>query len=373
MRILHRYVATSFLVIFGLTLFLLTFVMSVGAMIKAIDLVARGVSFWSIVQVFFFNIPYLLMFTIPMSALTAVLLLFGRLSMENEITAMRASGVSLWQIISPVVIITILLSLACVYINSFLGPESHYIRRKALVEVGVDDPIKLLDEGRFIRDFPGMMIYVGKKKGREVEDVVVYELGPSGVKLNVRAARGELREGDEEKVVWIDLYDVRIDRPAEESPLDPSKSRYISAQHYPVKLDFREILGSGRVNKSLSDMTLPELIGAIRNIGEVYPHLSREERLRERMAIVLEANERLALSISCFALCLVGIPLGMKSKRKESSVGIAISLGLVFLFYFFMILAKSLVERPELRPDLIVWFPVIASEIIGFILIKRMN
>jgi lipopolysaccharide export system permease protein len=88
---------------------------------------------------------------------------------------------------------------------------------------------------------------------------------------------------------------------------------------------------------------------------------------------VVEANKRLALALSCFAFTLLGIPLGMRSKRKESSVGVAISLLLVFLFYLFIIVANSLVGRPELRPDMIVWIPVILAEIIGFGLVRRLN
>ena len=89
--------------------------------------------------------------------------------------------------------------------------------------------------------------------------------------------------------------------------------------------------------------------------------------------MVVESNKRLALSLSCFAFTLLGIPLGIKSHRKESSIGVGISLFLVFIFYFFIILANSLVGHPEYRPDMIVWIPVIFSEIFGFYLLYRAN
>ena len=109
MRILHKYVVKDYLVTFALTLTVFTFVMCIVAMVKAIDLVARGISIFVFFQIFSYNIPYILMFSIPMSALTTVLLLFGRLSMDGEITAMRASGLSLWQIVSPLILISIVL------------------------------------------------------------------------------------------------------------------------------------------------------------------------------------------------------------------------------------------------------------------------
>jgi len=91
------------------------------------------------------------------------------------------------------------------------------------------------------------------------------------------------------------------------------------------------------------------------------------------MNLVVEANKRLGLSVSCFAFTLLGIPLAMKSRRRESSVGIGVSLLLVFCFYFFIILAESLVGSPRWRPDLIIWFPIVFAECLGFFLIQRTN
>jgi lipopolysaccharide export system permease protein len=81
----------------------------------------------------------------------------------------------------------------------------------------------------------------------------------------------------------------------------------------------------------------------------------------------------LALSVSCFAFTLLGIPLGVRSRRKESSIGVLISLVLVFFFYFFIIVADALIGHPEFRPDLIIWIPVLLAEIVGAIMIRRLN
>ena len=70
---------------------------------------------------------------------------------------------------------------------------------------------------------------------------------------------------------------------------------------------------------------------------------------------------------------VIGIPLGLRSRRRESTVGVAISLGLVFVFYLFIVLADALVNRPALRPDLIIWIPVLVGEAAGFYLLWRNN
>ncbi len=373
MRIINRHIAHDFLVTFSLSLLVFTFVMCVGAVIKAIDLLARGVSGMIILQVFSYNIPFLLTFSIPISTLTAALLIFGRMSFDGEITAMRACGLSLWQIVSPVVILSIALSALCVYLNGTLAPQSHFAQRKLLINLGMEEPVNLLEEGRFVRDFPGMMIYVAKKDRKQVYDVVVYQMDEEGVVRNVRAKTGTLRADKAANALFIDLYDVRIDQPDKNDPLDPTKSRYLNAKHYPVKLDFTELMKKGSINKKVPDMTYAEVIAAVRDVRTAFPNLKSEDVVQQRMKLMVDANERLALSLSCLAFVLIGMPLGLKSRRKESSIGVGISLMLVFMFYFFIILADSLVGHPEMRPDLIVWFPVFLAEILGFYLIQRSN
>ncbi len=372
MRTINRYLAQDFLVIFGMTLLVFTFVMCLGAVIKAIDLGARGVSGFLLFKVFSYNIPYMLMFSIPISVLTGVLLLFGRLSFDGELTAMKACGLSIWQIISPVVLISIVMSLVCITITSSIAPRCRHAVRTALVQLGVEDPVTLLEAGRFVRDFPGLMIYIGSRSGNKVADVVVYEMGKDGPVRNVRAKSGEIRTDKDARVMYIDLYDVRIDQKEKAKKGEEPKTQYINAQHYPVVMDF-SAMTQKKVRQKVSDMTMGDLVQAVRDMRSRYPELDQDDLMRQRMNLVVEANKRLALSLSCFAFTLLGIPLGMRSKRKESSVGVGISLLLVFVFYLFIIVANSLVGYPQFRPDLIVWIPVLLAEVAGFLMIRRVN
>jgi lipopolysaccharide export system permease protein len=372
-RVINRYLTVDYLVIFGMTLLVFTFVMSLGAVLKAIDLGSRGISGLLLFKVFTYNIPYMLTFTIPMSVLTGALLLFGRLSFDGELTAMKASGLSMWQIISPVVMGSILMTMLCLFIAASVAPRCRHAVRTALVELGVEEPINLLEAGRFVRDFPDMMIYIGDRSGNKITDIVVYEMDGDVPRRNVRAKYGTLRSDKTAKVMYIDLYEVRIDeREKRGAGAEGAKSHYINASHYPVKLDF-SAMQKRTVRKKVSDMTFMDLLAAIRDVRGAFPELKYEDLRRQRMTMVVEANKRLALSLSCFAFTLLGIPLGMRSRRKESSIGIGLSLLLVFSFYLFIILANALVGSPQFRPDLIVWIPVVVSQVIGFRLIRQAN
>ncbi len=286
---------------------------------------------------------------------------------------MKACGLSLWQIISPVVMLSIALSFVAMFFSNTVSPRSRLAQRHALVRFGDEDPLALLEEGRFVRDFPGLMIYVGRRNGSQLEDIIIYEMGPRGLKSNIRARSGTVHRDREAGAAVIDLVDVRIEQHDESDPMNLSKVRSMTAARYPRRIDIAAVMKKGTVRKKTSDFTFPELTEAIRNVRRHYPLLSDADLQKQKMAMLVEASNRMALSTSCFAFTLLGIPLGIRSRRRESSVGVAISLGIVFVFYFFMIMAKSLSSRPALHPDLIVWVPVIAAEALGFVLIRRAN
>jgi lipopolysaccharide export system permease protein len=201
----------------------------------------------------------------------------------------------------------------------------------------------------------------------------VYEVGDRGIKRSVRAQEGMLTPDTTNKVVLIDLYDVRIDQPHPDAPMDLSQSHYINAEHYPVELDYSKMIKQERKFKKSSDMTINELAYAIRNAYDYFSIVPGKDIPRQRTTLLVEANSRLVLALSCFAFTLFGIPLGMRSHRRESSVGVAISLLVVFVFYFFIVIAKSMTKYPHLHPEFIVWIPLVAGELAGFLMIRNSN
>lgn len=374
MRIINRYILLDYLVLFLTALGLITFVMTIGAMVKAVDLMARGISPMLIVRFFLQNIPYILSSSMPISTLFAALLLFGRLSMDSEISAMKSCGLSLWRVTAPLIALSVLLTAACVYINCEMSPRAKRANRQLLRSAGVDDPVKLLEEGRFIREFPGLLIYIGRKTGNEVKDVVAYELTDDGrVKRSIRAKHGEVLADDVNKILRVRLYDGRMETPDLDDPHDISKTTYTPFEYIQLPpLDFNKLLKQDDTRRLKdSHMTISQLIGTIHNLHKEYPMLSTTDRAVLRSNFVIEANRRISTAVACFTFMLIGIPLGVKSHRKETSIGMVMSLGIVFIYYIFIVAAKSLADYPWLHPHLILWVPLIVAQISGIALIRR--
>lgn len=345
-----------------MTLLVFTFVMCIGIIFKASDLLARGVAWRLVFQIILCGVPAILSFSIPISVMTASLLVFGRLSSDGEITAMRACGISMWGIASRPLMFSFLLSVLCLYINSELSPRSHFARRSLKAVLGVESPLEVLDEGKFIRDFAGLTIYIGRKKHSNLENVRIYDTRTE-VKREIVARTGSMSPDKSGTNMVLTLHDVRID------PIPGGNNEAGYCDEYKVVIE--DAIKIGVYHKRDEDMMFGELFARARHVDCFYSDLNAEDRERTRMALVVEFNKRLVLALSCFAFVLLGVPLGVKGHRKESSIGIALSLFLFFSFYLFIIVAENLAEKPGLRPDIIVWLPFVIAVFLGWRLINR--
>lgn len=371
MRTLHRYILVDFLASFGLALAVTTLMLYLGAIMQGLDYVAKGIPGGVLVRIFTLNIPYILTWSIPVSAMVSTLLLFGRLSMDGEFTAMRSGGLSTWQIISPVILASMGLSFVCLVIHYEIAPESRFARRRALVMINELDPVELLDEGRFVR-FPTLEIYITRKTGNRLQDVEVYELDANGaVVQTIRAQRGEITTDTELQKMQVSLEQVQIQHPDPENPTDLTRARVIDMDSYVFPVDYAELMRNQNITRNLKDMRAFELMATIRDTERFFPGLPPERREAQRMRAIIEAHKRLALSMACISFTLVGIPLGIKSHRHETSVGIPLGLGVVILFYVFIVTADSLTAHPELLPDYIGWIPVFLCQTLGVLRIRK--
>lgn len=218
MRIIPRYILKAYLLTFGITLVVFTFVICTMVLFKVSDFVAAGGDAWIVLRVFLGGLPSALSFSIPISVLTAALLTFGRLSAGGEITAMKACGISMRRIVSYPLVIAVLLAALCFYLNAEITPISYNMRRQAILALGVETPLEMLEEGRFVRDFPGISFFIGEKRGNRLDNIIIYQDRPDKPPRNIRAKSGVVRVNPDRTALIIDLVDVRIDPIDDEHP-----------------------------------------------------------------------------------------------------------------------------------------------------------
>jgi len=370
-----------------MTVMVFTFVLLFVNALKEILplLVNRQVSFGVVAQAVGLLIPFVWVFALPMGMLTATLLIFGRFSADQELTAMRASGVSLVSVISPILLLSVFLCGVSALVNMEIGPRCRVAYTDLLFNFKVELASAQLPEGRFIKDLdPGFIFYVGENRHGDLRKVIVYALKDNtNVVMTVKAARGKMELDLPNHVINLHLYDAKT-LTVREGQVDPGAQDEWFVQ-FPLKPPEKRVHSA-----ALSDMTFSQLWDELHdlehriNMPMPANTLTREQMQTRRVALIwqqIEPTERIrfqihrqaAFSFACFGFTLVGIPLAIRMHRRETNIGIAIALVLVAIYYSFILLGQSLDTRPELAPHLIVWLPNFIFQAVGAVLLWRAN
>jgi len=373
-QILYLYITRKIVLSFILTLVVFTFVLFMGNIVRIVDLIVQKIDPTLILKYFLYVMPYLLAYSIPMSLLTAVVLIYGRLSADNEITAMRSSGLGMWKIFMPGIIIAILLSYGCVKLNDEVYAYFHYKQRELKQDFKITDPQALLVPGHDTNEFQGYKININRKEEGIFHDVTINEFLEDGRKRFIRADRGELIVNKETNELSFKLYDGIIEEP---DLTNPQKFFQGSFGIYTIRFnDPYSSSKKGKPTKKRRDRTIKELRVQVKEYNDRLTNAGPVEKkqLNKEISILRTSiNERLSYSFACLAFVLIGMPLGVRSHRSEKTIGAAISLGLVSAHYIFILFAKALHDQPEYFPHLLIWLPNIILTVLGILLTFRIQ
>jgi len=361
-KTLHTYLIRQVLASLFMTVAIFTFVLLLGNVLKEVLalLVNQQASLGMLAQAIGLLIPYVLVFALPMGLLTATLLTFGRFSADNELMAVRASGISLLSLITPILVLSVFLSIGCAFVNLQFAPQCRLAYKQLIFRTmssSLERIDSLLPERTIIRQFAPYIIYLGRNRGGELKHVEVYELEKSGTNVlsTWNAQSGTISVNRTNKTIFLTLrnaWHVRLNE-GERTP--------IWFGEVPLGIELKE---RAEKEPGIGELTFAELL----------------EKRREFKAsgisttpVDVQIHSDVAFSFACIGFTLIGIPLGIRAHRRETSVGIALALVLVMIYYGFLILGQSLDTKPELMPWLIVWLPNFFFQIVGMILLRRVN
>ena len=384
MKTLHKYLAGQVLATLALTVAVFTAVLLVGNALREILtlLVSSHVSPLLVLRAFVYLIPFVWVFALPMGMLTATLLVFGRFSADQELTAARAGGVSLVSLVMPVLLLSLLCCGLSAWFNLELGPRSRVAFKNLTDDLRAVAMNAQIPEGRFIRDFPGYIFYVEKNRGGELDNVMIYRLqNETNVDTTLHATHGRLKSDRANNQLVLDLVDARS------VTVGPRGNAINSFPTLTLNLSLNAV--TNRVNKpKISDMTFGQLRQELRELENFRPapagtnspaEFRRQlQTLRQQQSdftepVRVEMHREVAFSFACFGFTLIGIPLGIRVHRRETNVGIGIALLLVMGYYAFIMLGESLAARPEFFPHLILWVPNLIFQAVGAVLLWRAN
>jgi len=385
-KTLHRYLIREILVSLLMTVTVFTFVVLLFNVLHEILplLVTGQVSLSSVLQAVGLLIPFACVYALPMGFITAALLVFGRFSADQELTAARASGISLFSLIFPVLLLSLFCCGISAWFNMDLGPRSRvgYILLKNQVRSELAS--SQLPEGKVINDFPGYVFYAAKSHDNKLEDVRILQLGDeTNVVRTLSAPHGWVQQDQPNHQLILHLSDARM------VSFSGSHINITSFLDLPLVLSLN-VATNEAYKPKISDMTFWQLRDELNDLEQklgVLPPVDgnspAESRAQLREAdkqrndltepVLVEMHRQIAFSFACFGFTLVGIPLGIRLHRRETNVGVAVALLLVLVYYAFIMVGEALSARPEFVPHLILWLPNFVFQAVGAVLLWRAN
>lgn len=369
MKTLHIYIGKQVVLTFLGALAVFSFALFLGNLLKLADFLAQGVDLYFVARFIAYLFPFLLSFSIPMSLLTCLLIVFGKLSADNELTAMRTSGISMFRICFTPLLLAIFLSGFCLYLNNTIGADCHFAFRKLKAKFLSEDAAALLKTGTFVDNFSPYLIFIAEKQGNKFSNLAIHEIKPNGSYAFIKASGGELLKGENPGERVLKMYKGSLDEP---DPNNPKQSLHGNFDVYTITIT--EEKAQRKLEKGTKDKYISEL-NRERDLLEAQANFSQGERKKFLLARVsvlsTEINKRISLALSCIAYALIAIPLGIRTHRQEKSIGAAIALALVAFHYMFLLIAKAMEELHGLHPELIVYAPDVILGGVGIFLLWK--
>ncbi len=343
-------------VMFFTLIFLLTEILEITNMI-----VNYKVGLSSIALLLAYSMPYFLVFVLPMSVMMAILLTFLRMSSDNEIIALKSSGVSVYQLLPPVLVFCLIGTLLTGVMIIYGMPWGRLSMKQLTIEVAKSNIDIGLKERTFNNSFEGVMLYVNRidMQSKDLIDVFIQDERTPGTVLTVIAPRGRLFSEPDRLVFHLRLYNGTINQVS----LDSRMVNAVRFDTYDINLDLQKAaahLGSGK--KDEKEMSIAELHHYLENAPE---------RNSQYYSTLLEFHKKFSIPFACFSLGILAVPLGIQSKSARRSFGLGLGLAL-FLLYYLMLSAGLVFGEEGLYPPLIgMWVPNIVTGGIGVYLLVR--
>ncbi|KAF0152618.1 MAG: permease YjgP/YjgQ family protein [Ignavibacteria bacterium] len=385
-------------------------------------LVGKGLGTWVIIKLIGLSLGYILVLVIPMAVLVATLMAFGNMSQNNEVTILKATGISMYKMIIPPLIASIFVAVGLVYFNNNIYPDANHALRILQEDITRKKPTLSLVPGVFSQEVANYAILVREinQTTNELKQITIYDYSsppkvnivtaeegkiyftPTQKKLIMDLKNGEIHESDNyEQDVYRKLRFAhhKIAMPAEQftfeqsAPGGPRGDREIGAPEMQVIVDSLKKIQQTyytEFKKKISSITnLDSNSLPVNESGNLYVYVKVEERLRSNQATIsdvlsrieynrkeinrylVEIHKKYALPVACIVFVLIGAPLGTMTRKGGIGMAAGISLFFFIIYWAFLIGGEKLADRDLLSPFIAIWSANFVLGIFGIAILVK--
>jgi lipopolysaccharide export system permease protein len=416
MKTLSRYLILESVGPFAFGLAIITLVLIMDFLVDIMNLIiGKGLSISLVVELFVLNLAWMVALAVPMAVLVAVLMAFGRLASDNEITACKACGISFYRLIFPMLTAATILTLVMIWFNDRVLPESNHKARMLLTDITRKKPTWSLEENIFLDHFEGYSIKVRTiaRKTSEITDIIVIQTAgaeriitakqglmyftPDGSTLMLELEDGEILDVDPrnasgytrtefaKQTIAIPGASSDLQRTSESSRGDREMSVEMMRdqnKNRQKKLDDLLVQGDSVIGAAMAALFSPSPDDSTNKpIGKVY-NLNRETRAKltflsknalnydkEINSMEVEIQKKFSIPVACIAFVLIGAPLGSMARKGGFATGISLSLFFFIVYWAFLIFGEQLADADTLPAFWAMWLPNFIISGVGIVLI----
>jgi lipopolysaccharide export system permease protein len=358
-RTLLTYLLVEEAIPFFVSLLVLTLVLFLGKTIRYTKLLfITGSGLADFGKLLVCLIPYLLAFTIPMATLLAILLAFARLAHDNEVTAMKAAGISFYQTIPPVALLAGFACLITLALSNFVLPHANSAFQRTVLEMARSRGQLMLKERVFNDQFAGLVFFINSisPDGKHLREVFISDNRSPETKSSIIAQEGFVVYSPDGYRMTLRLLRGRIFRVGAEM----QSLQTIRFRNYDFNLDLDSFaLSDKEFRKSERHLTFTELRQAL---------AATKSDSREYNRLSYEFHRRLSLPFACIVLGFLAAPLSVQSRTGSRLSGVVLGILLFLLYYVFVSGAKALGEEGSYLPAVALWLPNVIFSITAILL-----
>ena len=363
MKILDRYIFREMLSAFCIGVATFTFVLLMNKILRLVELIVnKGVPLTVVLRLFFYILPYSLVVTIPMATLLACLAAYGRMAADNEITALKVTGLSLYRMIVPALAFGIAAYLLTTYISIDLLPYGIRAFKGLVYQITRLRATAGIQEGIFNSDFEGYTLYIHKidPETGTLQGIFIVDSRDPKEQRVITAQEGRIFSDPEGLRILLKLREGTTHITAPDSP---GRYRVGTFGAQDLRLDIGRAL-SDPIDRPLGEQEL--------TLGELRQRAARllAEGKNFRPAL-LEMHKKIAIPVACILFGLVGPPLGVRIRRGGRAASLVISIGFALGYYVLLVAGEGLGTRGLLPPAWAMWLPnTILAGVGGYLLVS---
>ncbi len=361
--LLYSYLATELLAPFFASFLILYGVFFLVRLIPLLEVVLElGINFSDFVRLFSYIFPHLLLYVIPMASMAGIIIGFTRLTNDREILALKACGISLRQMLPPVIMVAAVIASLTGYFSIRLIPAGEIAMRQLMFQLAKEKIDKGIKEKKFTEALGDLVVYVDQiDEKNQWTGVFVSDMRDRLQPIITMAKNGYMEADVQNMGVTIVLNNGTLHN------TDGKDNQVIRFSRYQLQIPLKpptRIGGDDVTQIGKGAMSQQQLLHSARQYGP---------DTKKGIIFLAEYHHRLVLPVGCFLLSLLGLPLGLQAEPGRKAAGIPLGLGFFVLYYVAFTMCRTLVEDMTLPLVFGMWLPNIIFAAITILIFWRVE